>query len=169
MILLHEQGLRFIDVPRTASRAMEDALSGVPGAARHKQHGTSVPTEAKGFPVFFCHRNPYPRVYSHWRKQSTALSWGQYAIRCKDTIIEGWVSGARIADCCEFAGLPDTFYNMATRLGVVPPPVLDETHRVKRRRSAGWREHYTEAIASAVWDFSRMDFERFGYCKDSWK
>ena len=193
MIVSEKLKLLFIEVPRTGTTSMAEALLALPGAirlsTRKTAHHTEVPVkEWREFFTFATVRNPYAREYSvyqlrrqyktpqrWWHKGTVSAAKGKsfkqyirWLQRGKglefDTPMAVFLRPVRIDKLLRFEELPGAFEDLDfAREFSLELPKLNTVI------DDDWRGHYDKSTAEAVWEYAHEDFETFDYDRNSWR
>ncbi len=191
MIVSEKLRLLFIEVPRTATTSMAEVLLGLPGAIRialrRSAHHTEVLNKAwLEYFTFATVRNPYAREYSVYslRQEQESKSYHKGTVTAAktmpfeeyiawlgrgnglefDTPMAEFLRPIRIDRLLHFEDLPGCFEDLY--FGKEFNLELPKLHTVINDQ---WRAVYTEAMADAVWEYAKEDFETFGYERNSWR
>ncbi len=189
----------FLEVPRTGSRAVTNALTeldqAAPTAVARRKFGSSfeyhdfrVPAElAEAFFVFAAHRNPYSRLWSFWNHRHRSgnpaifkrVSWERYVDWVCEPSSVPEIQGANrdrpiseMFDCeaVDFWLCFETLDRSWTELGERLNLELPPLQRRNASRQSGsFRSAFDAALADRVADRFSADFDRFHYERDSWK
>ncbi len=193
MIVSERLKLLFIEVPRTGTTSMAEALLTLPDAIRISRrktaHHTEVPVDAwREFFTFATVRNPYAREYSVyqfrrqykepqrvWHKGTVSAaqdkSFKQYIRWLQrgkglefDTPMAVFLRPVRIDKLLRFEDLPGCFEDLDfAREFNLELPKLNTII------DDDWRTRYDKSTADVVWEYAREDFKTFGYDRDSWR
>lgn len=198
MFVSHKFRLVFLEVPRTGSHAISDALDridpGAPTAVARRSgdpyfayHDMRIPEDALHYTVFACHRNPYDRLWSFWKyRRATGnpavfkgVSWHEYV---------RWVSDPssvpRITDAmhdipiCEMLDIVRVDHWL--RFDRLNPdwrslcehldlPRVDLDILNVSRNQGDYQSAYDQWLADKVFERFQSDFSSFGYDHRSWR
>lgn len=196
MFISDRYELIFLEVPRTGSRSISRALIELdpdsPTArarARTGQlidyHDLRIPEHADDYRVVAAHRDPYQRLWSHWKYRHRwgspevfkSTPWRRYVRWACDPGAAPEIQGAmlelpicELVDCARvthwlaYEQLADSWRQLAEQTGL-PLPALDW---VNRSDDLGG-QLYDEPLAAMVAERFAADFERFGYRVDAWR
>lgn len=173
----------FVAIPRTASRAMHDALMTIPSAevfAIHvpspvRHHWTFVPERARGYTMLYCVRNPYERLVSHYRFQKRfndpTISFRAFVKMQGDRLmsdtIESYTQDATKREAMKFEALGDEWNRATDKLfGRVPQL---EYRGEGESLAHEWRKEYDSETADMVCRMMAEDFLNYDYDPDSWQ
>lgn len=186
MIVLDEQQLVFMAIPRTGCRSMRgslknrfrgeagfrDVLTGWNGSG----HGTRAPEGCEGYGVFHGIRNPYERMVAAFRMDSEKRLGGLWVRG-----FGAWLTGkdvhrhnAPISEYVDGYGVVATvsFYDLEHQWWAVTEELFGERLMldwVGGGRSRDWWQALNQGLADIIYDLHGLDFERYGYGRDSWK
>jgi hypothetical protein len=199
MFISNKYKLVFLEVPRTGSHSITEALTQLdPEAPTVMQRQVGGPyvdyhrfrcdeMDDPAYRVIATHRNPYERLWSHWKYRHRTgnpdlfkiMSWRTYVDWTCDPAILPELSVAmrecpiaEMFDLCrvdfwlDFTDLAGSWAVIAQKLNIPLPPlsVLNSSTDYGDVSIA-----YTESIARRVQDRFARDFDFFRYQADSWK
>ncbi len=190
----------FFEVPRTGSNSITQALIQLdpcsPTAVKRSEtkslanyHVFDIPDtlDNKQYKVIAAHRNPYERLWSHWKFRNRAgnpqifksISWETYVKWVCDPRSVPEIQGAildvpitEMFDCdrvdfwIQFESLATHWSDLSGFLEVDLPALQ---HKQKSSDMGSFKHAYNKELAKVVADRFSSDFERFGYSKQSWK
>jgi hypothetical protein len=175
MVINYHRRFVFLAVPRTASKAMTSALMTHAGSVRRpgERHRMDIPSDAAGFYVFCCVRNPYSRLASHWKRQHLRGrfpgTFGDFVAACETGSVSErsqcrWLGSNRalVDTFLRFEGLPDC-------LAAAPPFEGLELQVMDRSGLGDWRTLYDQALADRVERWCSQDFDVWDYDRESWR
>lgn len=194
MIINTKLGFVFVAVPRTASRSMHAALMRLSGSSSHgRHHSTDIPTFASAFDVVGCIRNPYWRVWSHFKHRKDRVPAGNCSKFVGGMDFESYLrwlaspNGSRAEElertCPDPVDDPPVTVLLARcnvrhvvrfeelpesflRLSFLPDGLeLPSINNSTHVVSAP----YDQRLANLVWSRYRADFQAFGYHRSSWR
>lgn len=153
----------------------------------------TVPARARDYFTFCCVRNPYARLYSHYRccwgrpKRWWQRRWWAGRVRVKDfreylqmldqqalggscgskyhATLRGYTGPNRLDAVIRYENLPSSFHSLSQIPGI-------EQFALKHRGCAlagDWTVAYDQELAELVYKIARPDFDEFGYDRDSWR
>lgn len=198
MFVSHKFGFVFFEVPRTGSNSISQVLMEIdpqsPTAIKRTgeqavldYHAFRIPDDAKEYHIVAAHRNPYERLWSHWkhrRKHGNPsvfkdVSWAEYvdwvckpdtASRIKGAILDRPICEMpnidRVTHWLRFSHLNDDWVALCRELDI-PVRELNQLNSSAKFVQGG--SGYSEIIADRVYQHFQCDFERFDYARDSWQ
>ena len=182
MIVNDQQRFVFARVPRTASTSIAEALLEIPGSRRVKREGhyhhTQVDSVWKDYYVFAVVRWPYERVLSVYYRRRAGTNEPLCPVAQKESFAEylrHFPELRRSHDCpqVDFLGrLPRVdatlrFEGLPGCLGELPFEI-PTLKKVGKLLPPDWRADYDEGTAAMVYEQNRVDFDTYGYDKESW-
>ena len=189
----------FFEVPRTASQSVTRVLMEFdpdsPTAIERCKQGWFVDYHAfhlsadlaESYRVFAAHRNPYSRLWSHWKHRNKYgnpdifydIAWPRYVEWVCDpssipeiqnavvdvpisemfdpAIVDFWIS---------FETLDESWERLSDFLSVQLPPLQ---HSNATQSAEGFGDAFDADLAASVAQRFAADFERFDYDLDSWR
>ncbi len=199
MFISHKYKLVFLEVPRTASHSINDALTQLdPESPTVTQRGAEGPAadyhgfrnpvlDDPDYRVVAAHRNPYERLWSHWKHRHHTgnpailkiISWPTYLDWVCDPSSVPELKGAirdipiaemfdlqRVDFWLDFNKLNESWIELACKLDL-PLPNLQTSNSSPHH---GYLSNaYNESIAQRISERFSRDFEFFGYDQESWK
>ena len=199
MFTSHNFNLVFFEVQRTGSNSVTQALTKldptsptVINRAKTKSlidyHTFHIPdSKGESYRVIAAHRNPYERLWSHWKFRNQygnpvifqSISWETYVKWACDPEVVPEIQGAHLDvpitelfDCdrvdfwINYESLNDSWADLSEFLHIDLPPLQ---HKQKSRNLGDFKDAYDDNLSRVVAERFAADFERFGYCKQSWK
>jgi len=186
MLISHSKEFILLEIPRTASRSLRFTLVPIAGPSYQemKRHYMVIPKDCAHYYTFVCVRNPYSREVSHYLYRLTnkknnmfqyvsEWSFEEYVkwatnpvappVETHDKPQNVHLAGKRIDRLLYIENLLEGFY----QLPFVDPGIRLQKVGINPRYD--WRSFYTQEIADMVYDWSKSDFELYGYDPDSWK
>jgi len=198
MFISDKYKLVFFEVPRTGSNSVTAALGELdpdsPTMIARSQtsvtmdyHRFEIPDYAKDYALIAAHRNPYERIWSHWKFRHRygnpevfrTTPWHRYVkwvcepgsvpeiqnAMLDVPIIEMFDSG-QVAHWLSFESLTESWQELAEGLDLDLPSL-----QVKQASSfmGDYRDAYDGELAAMIAKRFAQDFELFGYDVDSWK
>ena len=199
MFISDKYKLVFLEVPRTGSRSITDALTnldpGSPTAQVRKQqralvdyHNCQIPDHVDDtYIVVAAHRNPYERLWSHWKFRHQwgnpgifkSTEWSRYVKWACDPKSAPEITNAlpempivemldcdRVTHWLNYEQLEASWQLLAGETGLP----LSELVWINRSHSMGeyWKA-YDRELASMVAGRYADDFTRFNYDLASWR
>ncbi|MFC1849778.1 sulfotransferase family 2 domain-containing protein [candidate division CSSED10-310 bacterium] len=198
MFISEKYKLIFLEVPRTASISITEALTRIdPESATVKRrqekgamdgyHSFDLPDEVGKFPLIFAtHRNPYSRLWSFWKHRHKwgnpeifkSVSWPRYVEWACDPTAVPEISGAMldmpISEMfdCDRVSYWLKFESLRTswiKLSTDYDLPLPALGWLNASiRLGNFQEAYNAELASMVAKRFAADFERFNYEVGSW-
>jgi hypothetical protein len=198
MFISDNYKLVFLEVPRTGSRSITNALTrldpdsptvqlrNITGALDH-YHSCHIPDRVDdSYVIVAAHRNPYDRLWSHWKFRHQwgnpeifkSISWQRYVSWACNPDSAPEISGAllelpitEMLDCELITHWLD-FEQLATSWRQLVEDTglpLPELDWINRSVTMGAsREAYDRELASMVAERFAADFIRFQYNTESW-
>ena len=199
MFLSTTYKLLFFEVPRTGTFSVTEALVKLdPYAPTQRDrlkrgplyqfHTFRIPEEVDdSYIIVATHRNPYSRVWSHWkyrRKNGNPsifkqIDWPTYARWACAREIDETITGAmkefpitdmpntsRVNFWLSYEDLENSWAALGDQLGILLPRL---PHLNRSSQDNIWANDFNHDIAEMLADQYAGDFERFGYEPDSWK
>jgi len=185
MLISHSKRFVFIEIPRTASRAMGKSLKSVAGSEQQQlpHHTMDIPKDCTDYFTFACVRNPYSREVSHYlyRRRKRNNNMNKFASNWSFEEYIDWstdlkkpphfhdypqnthLKGKRIDLILKFEKLPEDFY----KLPFITPNI--SFHRLNENPPVIWQNFYSEQVAMKVYEWSKNDFSQYDYDENSWK
>jgi len=173
MVICHEYDLIFFEFPRAASTAiawlLKDHYGGTQSIVGGTSHHAEVPAGCEDYFFFTSIRNPYSRVYSHYRwkcaKRNLRLSFEQYLRNTNDTL-RHYFGDTRFDAVVRFEELPESIFSLLRSRGMTTDAKLGR-HGIST--GVGWKKAYTQKLADLVYRASEGEFQTYGYERDSWR
>lgn len=199
MFISHHYRLVFLEVPRTASRSVSDALARLdpeaPTARARRRNGAAVDYHKvqvdavylDNYCVVASHRNPYHRLWSHWKHRHKngnpeifkAIAWPRYVewACCPSAVPE--IRGANhempiteMFDCrsVDFWLSYEELSRSWRELATQYGLPLPELSSTNQSEATpSFNDAYDDELAELVGARFAADFELFGYSRESWK
>ena len=188
MIICHSPKLIFLAVPRTASRAITQAIeTAFPDCEKRGHHTMTVPEQYRTevYFKFSSVRNPYSRTVSHYLYRHrnhlnsvgfwtfheyvhnlvrNRLPWWQLN---NDPPAVKWLRGTGCKQLIRFEYLAQDWAALPVWQQTGFTPELKPLNR-NPSGAANWRLFYTQELADKVYYHQQADFDQFGYAKNSW-
>lgn len=199
MFISHQYRLVFLEVPRTASRSVSEALARLdpdaPTSRARRQNGAAVDYHRfqvdavylDDYCVVAAHRNPYHRLWSHWKHRRNhgnpeifkTIAWPRYVEwACNPSAVPG-IQGANhempiaeMFDCrsIDFWLSYEELERSWRELAMQYGLPLPELGSINRSETKySFNDAYDGELAKLVETRFAADFELFGYSRDSWK
>jgi len=199
MFISHSHKLLFLEVPRTGSRSISQALTELDPesptvAARRTSRGAADYHGFKNelladpaYRVVATHRNPYERLWSFWKHRRNTgnppifhtISWSSYVDWvCDPTTVPELVNAQRDIPIAEMFDLDRVDFwldfshlgqNWAQLAQTLGLP-LPPLKIINSSPDHGYLSNaYSPSIARRVSERFSKDFDYFGYSRDSWK
>lgn len=180
MVISDQLQFVFLGIPRTANRAMHQALLQLPGAYQFGLlHTMDIPASCRSYFTFCTVRNPYRRLLAYylwrraphpWGSDAAGMSFDDYVAAAEQRsmgpcTVRGHTDPHRLDAVIRYEDLPASFHGLQQ----VPGIAQLELGPVGQRLSRHWQYFYNAELAHRVCELARADFEEFGYDPDSWK
>jgi hypothetical protein len=199
MFISEKYKLIFLEVPRTASNSISEALTRIdpysPTVKRRREidamdgyHDFGLPDEVeKHYVIFATHRNPYDRLWSFWKHRHRwgnpeifkSVSWPRYVEWACDPSAAPEITGAMlelpISEMfdCDRVTYWLKFESLRTSFIKIASdcdlPLPKLPWLNASVRLGNFQKAFDARLASMVADRFIVDFERFNYDVDSWK
>lgn len=187
MLISTKHKFVFLGIPRTGTTSMFKVLcAALPDAIFTGKHDMCIPAEYADYPVIACVRNPYAREVSHYlyrhttrgnKLQPVCKHWtfAQYVrwnvdptvlpTRYRDKPQATHLKDANIVWLLRFETLTADF----NALPIVQKLKIQLPKRNVRLGDKPWQPYYTQQLAAEVYDWARLDFEKYNYDQESWR
>jgi hypothetical protein len=199
MFISKKYKLIFLEVPRTASISITEALARLdpesPTVKRRQEkgdmngyHNFDLPDEVEKHSIIFAtHRNPYDRLWSFWKQRHRrgnpeifkSVSWPRYVEWACDPSAAPEITGAMldlpISEMFDCDRITYWLKFESLRSSWIKFVTDCDLPLSKLRwlnasvRLGHFRKAFNARLASMVTDRFAADFERFNYDVDSWK
>lgn len=188
--------LVFLEIQRTGSNSITRALTQIdpdsPTVKLRKDnwaigyHDFHIPAYARDYRIVGTHRNPYTRLWSHWKHRHRignppvfkSVSWPEYidwtvsprsVPRIQNATVEMAISEMENTEHVDhwlrFANLAGDWLELSRKLKLP----LFEIGRLNTSSEMGVvSDVYDADLAARVYERFKKDFTAFGYASDSW-
>ena len=187
MLVCDEHKFVFLRIPKTASRSISKALTGMFDCRTvGYHHNNKVPKELMEYFCFAVVRNPYERAISAWlhwekdlQKHGKNLFFNSYLERNSqpcfpemtreylllmgDSDNEYWKTQSEFIEEANANVHVLKYENLEEDLNALPFIEKIEPPLVGKQNYGNWRDYYGWELETRVFQHQKADFENFGY------